>query len=235
MRPNRLACVISIVGLLCAPGAARAQVATPDKTGGAGLLPPTIPIFPLQDVMLFPNISRPLHIFEPRYRAMVADALKGDRIIGMVLLRAGYEAEYEGRPPVYPIGCAGVITDVEELPDGRYVIVLRGLVKFRVTSEDRGRSYRLARVEAIPEVPGDEQRAALRRQRPRLTTLLAEVVAPGSEPPSPALPDEDLVNGLAQYLDVDPIERQALLEQKDLVLRSQALIDLLEARVRPPR
>jgi Lon protease-like protein len=165
---------------------------------------------------------------------MVADALKGDRIIGMVLLRAGYEADYEGRPPVYPIGCAGLITDVEELPDGRYAIVLRGLVKFRVISEDRRLSYRLARVEAMPEVLDDEQRAALRRQRPRLTTLLAEV-APGAEPPSPALADGDLVNGLAQYVDVEPVERQELLEQKDLVSRSQALIDLLEARVRPPR
>ena len=186
MRPHGLACAISIVGLLCAPGVVRAQFATSDKAGGAGWLPLTIPIFPLQDVMLFPTISRPLHIFEPRYRAMVADALKGDRIIGMVLLRAGYEAEYEGRPPVYPIGCAGVITDAEELPDGRYVIVLRGLVKFRVTSEDGRRPYRLARVEALSEVPDDEQRAALRRQRSRLTSLLAEVAAPGSEPPSPA-------------------------------------------------
>ena len=235
MRPYRLACAISIVALLCAPGAVRAQFVTPDKAGGAGTLPATIPIFPLQDVMLFPNISRPLHIFEPRYRAMVADALKGDRIIGMVLLRAGYEAEYEGRPPVYPIGCAGVITDFEELPDGRYLIVLRGLVKFRVTSEDQRRPYRLARVEAIPEVSDDEQKAAVRRQRPRLTALLAEAAAPGSKPPPESLPDEDLVNGLAQYLDVDPIERQELLEQKDVVSRSQALIDLLEARVRPPR
>ena len=235
MGPYRLACALSIVGLLCAPGAVRAQLATPDKAGGAGTLPATIPIFPLQDVMLFPNISRPLHIFEPRYRAMVADALKGNRIIGMVLLRAGYEAEYEGRPPIYPIGCAGRITDVEELPDGRYSIVLRGLVKFRVISEDQSRPYRLARVEALPEVPDSQQRAALRRQRPRLTELLAKVAAPDSEPPPPALPDEDLVNGLAQYLDVDPIERQELLEQKDLVSRSQALIDLLEARVRPPR
>ena len=198
-------------------------------------LPPTIPIFPLQDVMLFPNISRPLLIFEPRYRAMVADALKGDRIIGMVLLRAGYEAEYEGRPPVYPIGCAGVITSVEQLPDGRYVIVLRGLVKFRVTSEDQTRPYRLARVEAMPEMPNDEQRVALRRQRPRLTALLAEVVAPGSEPPSPALPDEELVNGLAQHLELDPIERQDLLERNGPLSRSQALIDLLEAKVTPPR
>ena len=78
--------------------------------------------------------------------------------------------------------------------------MLRGLVKFRVISEDRSRSYRLARVEAMPEVPDAEQRAALRRQRPRLTALLAEAAAPGSEPPPAVLPDEDLVNGLAQYL-----------------------------------
>jgi len=235
MGPHRLACALSIVGLLSAPGAVRAQLATPEKAGGAGTLPATIPIFPLQDVMLFPNVARPLHIFEPRYRAMVADALKGNRIIGMVLLRAGYEAEYEGRPPIYSIGCAGRITDVEELPDGRYSIVLRGLVKFRVISEDQSRPYRLARVEALPEVPDSEQRAALRRQRPRLTELLAKVAAPDSEPPPPALPDEDLVNGLAQYLEVDPTERQELLELKDLVSRSQALIDLLEKRVKPPR
>jgi len=199
------------------------------------MLPPTIPIFPLQDVMLFPNISRPLLIFEPRYRAMVADALKGDRIIGMVLLRAGYEAEYEGRPPVHPIGCAGVITEFEQLPDGRYVIVLRGLVKFRVTSEDQTRPYRLARVEAMPEMPSDEQRAALRQQRQRLTALLAEVVAPGSEPPSAGLPDEDLVNGIAQHLQLDPLERQDLLERNGPLSRSEALVDLLEAKVTPPR
>ena len=199
------------------------------------MLPSEIPLFPLPNVVLFPAAFLPLHIFEHRYRAMVADALKGDRIIGMVLLRAGYEAEYDGRPPIYPIGCAGVITDVEELPDGRYVIVLRGLVKFRVTSEDQTRPYRLARVEAMPEMPNDEQRAALRRQRPRLTALLAEVGSPGSEPPSPALPDEDLVNGVAQHLELDPIERQDLLERNGPLSRSQALIDLLEAKVTPPR
>ena len=145
MKPNRLACAIWMVGVLSAPGVVWAQSATPDKVPGAGMLPPTIPIFPLPDAMLFPNVSRPLHIFELRYRAMVADALKGDRIIGMVMLRPGYEADYEGRPPVYPIGCAGIITDVEQLPDGRFNILLSGLVKFRVTSEDQTRAYRLAR------------------------------------------------------------------------------------------
>ena len=110
-------------------------------------------------------MTRSLHIFEPRYRTMVADALKGDRLIGMVLLRPGYEAEYDGRPPVYSIGCAGIITDVEELPDGRYNIVLRGLVKFRLTSEDQSRPYRWAHVEAIPEVLDSQERAALGERR----------------------------------------------------------------------
>ena len=89
------------------------------------MLPGTIPIFPLPNVVLFPNVFLPLHIFEPRYRAMVADALAGDRIIGMVLLQPGYEANYEGRPPVFTIGCGGVITHADPLDDGRYNIVDR--------------------------------------------------------------------------------------------------------------
>ena len=91
------------------------------------MLPPTIPIFPLPNAVLFPNVFLPLHIFEPRYREMVADALQGDRIIGMVLLRPGWEPDYDGRPAIYPIGCAGVITNAERLPDGRFNIVLRGM------------------------------------------------------------------------------------------------------------
>src|SRR5262245_10177751 len=115
------------------------------------MLPPTIPIFPLPDAVLFPNVYLPLHIFEMRYRAMVADALKDDRIIGMVLLQPGYEANYEGRPPVYPIGCAGLVTHSEMLPDGRYNIVLRGIEKFRITGEEQGKPYRLAQIDAVPE------------------------------------------------------------------------------------
>ena len=231
MKPNRLSKAMWIVTLLCMPCSAWAQ-SNPGTVPATGLLPPTIPIFPLEDVVLFPNIPRPLHIFEPRYREMVADALKGDRIIGMVLLRPGYEADYEGRPPLYPIGCAGVITNAEQLPDGRYAIMLRGLVKFRITGEDQSRVYRLARVEAMPEVPDDRERAALRKQRQRLEELLASI-APSSSPAE--LSDEDLVNGLAQYLDFHPMERQDLLERKGPLSRSQALIELLEMKMAEPR
>ena len=100
------------------------------------MLPSTIPIFPLPNVVLFPNVFLPLHIFEARYRTMVSDALAGDRIIGMVLLRPGYEADYEGRPPVFAVGCTGVITHSETLPDGCSNIVLKVMKAKRLLWED---------------------------------------------------------------------------------------------------
>ncbi len=119
------------------------------------MLPPTIPLFPLPNVVLFPNVFLPLHIFEERYRDMVTDALVEDRIIGMVLLRPGWDKDYEGRPAIYPVGCAGLVTHAERLSDGRFNIVLQGLEKFRVLDEDDSRTYRVARVESIAEQPID--------------------------------------------------------------------------------
>jgi len=230
MKLHRLACAIGLIALLCLTVPLQAQPAKAGTVAEPGALPATSPIFPLQDVMLFPNVLRPLLIFEPRYRAMVADALKGDRIIGMVMLRPGHEAEYEGRPPVYPIGCAGVMTDVEQLPDGRYTIVLQGLVKFRIAGEDQSRPYRLARVEAMPETLTDEDREALRVERRRLVSVLADILTPGTKLPPPTFPDVDLVNTVAQYVDIEPVDRQSLLEINGPLARSRALIELIEKR-----
>src|SRR3989454_8955279 len=116
-----------------------------------------LPIFPLPNTVLFPNVFLALHIFEPRYREMVADAVASDRMIGMVLLRPGWEHDYEGRPPVYSIGCSGVITHVERLADGRYNIVLRGLERFRILAEDHSRNYRLATVDMLCEEPAADE------------------------------------------------------------------------------
>jgi Lon protease-like protein len=200
------------------------------------MLPPLIPIFPLPTVVLFPNVFLPLHVFEPRYRAMVSDALAGDRIIGMTLLQPGFETQYEATPPVFPVGCAGVITHSEALADGRFNIVLRGIEKFRVTAEDTSLSYRQARVDPIDERLTDADRAALRARRHRLEALLAVAIErTGAEPRfPPSVPDEDLVNALAQYLDFEPIERQALLERVGVVDRCQGVIELLEMRTLTP-
>ena len=197
------------------------------------ILPAAIPLFPLPNVVLFPNVTLPLHIFEPRYREMVADALEGDRIIGMVLLRPGWEKDYEGRPDIYEVGCAGLITHAERTDDGRYNLVLRGLEKFRIRQEDHQRSYRLAEVDTILEPISERDRDVMHAERRRLETLLVpQPEGRGVDPKMPpSMPDEELVNALAQYLDLEVVEKQALLERDGLVARCRSLIDLLEMKV----
>jgi uncharacterized protein len=193
-----------------------------------------LPLFPLPNVVLFPNVFLPLHIFEPRYREMVADAIDTDRLIGMVLLRPGWEHDYEGRPPVYPIGCSGVITHLERLQDGRFNLVLRGVERFRIVEEEWSRSYRRASVDPVRELPlADDDRAAIRASRAKLEGLLTSKVADPGVPA--AMPDEDLVNALAQYLDFEPLEKQALLERPCLRSRAAALVELLEMKVMAAR
>ena len=209
-----------------------------------------LPIFPLPNVVLFPNVFLPLHIFEPRYREMVADALDSDRMIGMVLLKPGWEHDYEGRPRVYPIGCSGVITHVDRQTDGRYNIVLRGVERVRIVEEDHSRPYRRALTEPVVErTLAPEDRVVLRRQRSKLEALVAPAIERQLDPSGdargaadPMIPsgmaDEDLVNALAQYLDLEPIEKQALLERHCLRSRAESLVELLEMKVlvaRSPR
>jgi len=189
-----------------------------------------IPLFPLPEVVLFPNTDRPLLIYEPRYREMVADALKGDRTIGMVRLRPGFEKDYDGRPPIDAVGCAGVIQESEQLPDGRYIILLRGLTTFRVLSEDQRKPYRLARVEIIPELLKDEDRAPLSAVRERLAALLVTVLPAGAELPDPALDDGEFVNLVAQALKMAESDRQALLERASVLARARALVERLEQK-----
>ena len=138
----------------------------------------SIPLFPLPNVVLFPNVFLPLHIFEPRYRQMIGDALQGDRIIGMVLLRPGHDADYEGRPPIYDIGCSGLITHVERLEDGRYNLVLRGLEKFTVRDEEPpdARLYRSAVISPLDDGLRDGDRDELRQLRGTLLKLLTPMV-----------------------------------------------------------
>jgi Lon protease-like protein len=198
------------------------------------MLPFVVPIFPLPNVVLFPNVFLPLHIFEPRYRQMTADALVGDRIIGMVMLRPGYEDDYDGAPPIYPVGCSALITHSEKLDDGRYNLVLRGLEKFSIQSEEPpavGRLYRSAIIAPIDEAVRANERDALRDARRRLQELLVPVFDGSLEARLPeAMPDEDLINALAQYLEFDPMEKLALLERQGPVARCRSMIELLEMR-----
>ncbi len=206
------------------------QVVPRTATADATTLPAEIPLFPLPEVVLFPRVSRPLLIFEPRYREMVADALKGNRVIGMVLLRPGYEKDYEGRPPIYGIGSAGVIEDYEQMADGRYAILLRGLTTFRVVSEDQRKPYRLARVEAVPELLTDEELGPLSTLRERLSRLLYTVLPLGVDGPDPSLGDAAFVNVIAQNLSMPEATRQDLLERNSVMLRARMLVERLESK-----
>ncbi len=184
-----------------------------------------MPLFPLPDVVLFPQMPLPLHVFEPRYRKMVADALRGERMIGMTLLQPGWEADYHGRPPIFAAGCAGVIERCQPLADGRYNIVLKGVKRFRIHEEHDGEPYRLATVEPLPEGQGEE--AGLAAARRRLVATLdragsALVVAP------PELPHEVFINALCQSLDLLPVEKQALLEAETILDRCEKLEGLVE-------
>jgi uncharacterized protein len=195
----------------------------------------TIPIFPLPSVVLFPNVFLPLHIFESRYRQMVADALSGDRIIGMALLK-GDPPLLEGTPPpVYEVGCAGVITHVERLADGRFNLVLRGVEKFRIHGEADpapGQLYRTAIISPIEEAVDDDDRLVLAGERRQLEARLAPLFerARAESFLPQTMPDADLVNALAQYLEFDPVERQALLEQAGPLARCRAMLELLEVK-----
>jgi Lon protease-like protein len=199
------------------------------------MLPATIPLFPLPNVVLFPNVFLPLHIFEPRYRQMVNRALAGERLIGMVLLKPGYQDGDEGTPPIYATGCCGAITHVERLTDGRFNIVLRGVEKFRVDREEPTSAaipYREAHVTAIAETIAETDRALLQQQREQLENRLAPLfsAARAASRLPEIMTDEDLVNALAQYLALESIEKQALLEMEGPIARARALTELLDMK-----
>ncbi len=192
-------------------------------------LPNLIPLFPLPNVVLFPRMPLPLVIFEPRYRKMVADALQRDRIIGMALLRSGWEADYQGRPPIYAAGCAGLMEQCEPLADGRFQILLRGTSRFRVVEEHAGEPYRLASVVTLEDPLGDE--AALDAVRRRVTEAIAQAVdGPAILVTQPELTHDVFVNALCHSLGLTPVEQQSLLDCDSILDRYGRLLEILEFR-----
>jgi Lon protease-like protein len=123
------------------------------------------------------------------------------------------------------------MTHVEKLPDGRYNLVLRGLERFRILEEDRERSYRRAVIESLHERALPHDRAIIRGYRDKLENLLAPAIIGGEAKIPAAMSDEDLINALAQYLDLEPLEKQALLEKPCLTTRAASLVELLEMKI----
>src|SRR5579875_1276808 len=189
----------------------------------------TIPLFPLPNLVLFPHTDVPLHIFEPRYRQMIADIVEGDRIIGLMLLKGDWERDYYGYPDIYTVGCAGKIDRVVRMPDGRYKLVLQGMSEFRIEREIRDRSYRRAEVQWCAVAPESLRMSDQMMDRLR-ELLVAYIGAPAREAwrtvvEERGLRGAQLINFLCFHLDLSPLEKQTLLEALDQ--RAACLLDVL--------
>lgn len=192
-------------------------------------LPKIIPLFPLPNFVLFPGLTAPLHIFEPRYRQMIAEASQGSGIIGMTMLKGDWERDYYSYPDLYLVGCAGRITTLARLPDGRYNLMLEGISEFRLLREFRDRAYRTGEVEWCAPPPGslDLSEAALSDLHELFSRFLGESAAElwNSLVVERGMHGADLINFICFHLDVNPIEKQTLLEAG--ASRGNCLIDVL--------
>ena len=182
-------------------------------------------IFPLPGAILFPELQLPLHIFEPRYRALVSDALVKDRRIGMIQPQTATEGA-----PLFAIGCVGKIDEVEALDDGRYNIVLEGEARFRLLRElEVATPYRQIEAELLPdqdeEVLSSAERASFEREARRFANAQGYSVDWESVE---RLDDALLVNGVSQIAPFDAAAKQALLEASDLRTRCELLVQLMQ-------
>lgn len=184
-----------------------------------------VSIFPLSGALLFPGMHLPLHVFEPRYRSLVSDALARDRRIGMIQPRG------EGqRPALFGMGCIGQIIDVQALDDGRFDIVLEGVSRFRLLRElDVTTPFRQIEAELIPNAPAATLALAERASLELESRRFAEIQGYAVDWESVArLDDETLVNGIAQIAPFDPASKQALLEADTLTARADLIVQLMQ-------
>lgn len=197
----------------------------------------TVRLFPLPNLVLFPNMVQALHIFEPRYRQLLTDAIDDDLLMACVLLQDGWQKNYDGRPPIENVACLGRIIDFEKLPDGRYNLRLQGLSRIRVLRElQTKKPYRVAEAELVPEI------------MPASFDVVKQLHAHLAEAVLPRFPEEgttyqqlnDLFHSdtplglLCDFLSYAlplPIElKQQLLAECDVKVRAEVLTDALNVK-----
>ncbi len=193
-------------------------------------------LFPLANVVLFPRVKTPLHIFEPRYLQMTEHALAGDRRIGMATVRPEHVEQMAGDPPLFDVGCEGVISDARRLPDGRFEIVLQGTQRFRIVREsarEGERLYRIAEIEKLEDTFDPALQPRVIALRHRAIELAAELT--GTHSTRPALTaeafrnvdDVTFVNALSNAFALPPAEKQSLLEAASIPDRYERLVSTL--------
>lgn len=205
----------------------------------------SLPLFPLSDVVLLPNSSVPLFIFEPRYRQMTRDALQSAQQIGMVTVRPDSLTAMAGDPPIFAVGCLGRIAHAQERPDGTFHVLLVGEMRFRVLSElprTGDRLYRSARValleDELPSAPRElELLAGRRTELLALLTRFVRGLGGAIEDPERTLASFErldathLVNAIAQSIPFRAVERQQVLESDSLLQRFEITSDLLRFKL----
>jgi hypothetical protein len=200
-----------------------------------------VPIFPLPNVVFFPRVILPLHIFEPRYRQMTEDALAGEKLLAVVLLKPGFEDDYYGNPPVHETATIGRIEHHETLEEGHYNIALAGLERVRLVEgprdEDAEKLYRTSWTVADPEAgppPGSPTESELQLRLQSLwSQLLVEIGAEVAEESriESEVSFEGLVNRIATSVALQAEEKQALLELSNLVERAKTLDSVLQEQI----
>jgi len=194
-------------------------------------------LFPLPNLVLFPHVMQPMHIFEPRYRDMLEDALAGDRLVAMALLAPGWETDYEGRPPLYPVACLGRITAYFRLADGTYNVLLLGLRRVKLLYEVQSRRrFREARVEIHEDLypPRKIEQYDLLHDRLRKAFLQILPFLPEAQEQLDQLIDTDVSLGMltdiiGYMLDIDLGKKQSLLTEIDVYRRTELLLKYLAA------
>jgi Lon protease-like protein len=191
-----------------------------------------LPVFPLPNFVLFPHTMTRLHVFEPRYRAMAAEALATDRLLVLVGLRPGWEEDYYGSPPVHPIGSLCKIVNDERLDDGRYNLFVHAVARVRIEEIHQLEPYRTASVVVIPDAPAVDDRVeeAMGRLVGTVRGLMAHVGGDGAQLLGSVLgatrkPDI-LTHRIAAAIATEPDQRQRLLETPDIAGRAELLTEL---------
>ncbi len=199
---------------------------------GPIVIPSVLPLFPLPNTVFFPKTYLPLHVFEPRYRQMVRDAAAGHRMVGMVLLKDGWESDYEGQPPIFTVGAVGRMVAVQHLSDGRFNVLLQGLRRFEIQDEIGCESYRQGRI-MVKEYPPlqamlpPELRSELQKIAGNFLLSREDGMALANFLKQP-VDDEALVQNLSFGIDFTPLEKQFLLEADTLIQQARRILDLLQ-------
>lgn len=192
-------------------------------------------LFPLPDLVLFPHVMQPLHIFEPRYREMVRDALASDRLIATARLQPGWEIEYDQRPPIAPVACLGKIVTEHRLDDGRFNILLLGVRRVQIVRElETTGTFRVAEVEILHDRVSKAEREKRRALRERLLSTVegSLPLGKGATNTISALLEEHvplgvLVDLIAFTADLKPHFKQELLAETNVVARAEAVLQRL--------